>query len=480
MKSKIYAFAVLCMGVLMLSSCLKSNTDEVTYYEDTAITSFSLGTLNRYIQTTTKAGVDTVIKTTLNAGSYKFNIDQRNRVIYNPDSLPKGVDATKVVINMTSKNSGALFINKRTKDKMRDSLVYYSSNDSLDFTQPLEIRAFNNSGTAYRSYRVSVNVHKEDANVLNWQSVNGLDHLVASMKGLRALAYDGKMWFMGNDGTGSRVYVGDYDDKQLIWTLALEDVFDADAYRNFVFCCGYPMFLSNGKIYIIKKAGVGYEATAIDAPNISLLLGGAYQSVYAYSKNGQLMESSYMSEVWKEVEMDRDREWLPTEDVNFVSLTSKTNDDVCKLVLLGNRNAQQFAGETNAVIWSLVDETSTSGEKQPWTFYTVSPNSRQLLPRMKNLQVISYNNMLLAIGQNVIDASVSGGAVFYQSKNEGIAWQRDTVYAFPKDFTVTGSAFTVTTDENNYIWILAAETGEVWKGRLNELGWRKEQGAFEE
>ncbi|MBQ2361299.1 MAG: hypothetical protein II398_10445, partial [Prevotella sp.] len=62
----------------------------------------------------------------------------------------------------------------------------------------------------------------------------------------------------------------------------------------------------------------------------------------------------------------------------------------------------------------------------------------------------------------------------------GIAWQRDTVYAFPKDFTVTGSAFTVTTDENNYIWILAAETGEVWKGRLNELGWRKEQGAFEE
>ncbi|MBQ2130329.1 MAG: hypothetical protein II431_03210, partial [Prevotella sp.] len=176
MKSKIYAFAVLCMGVLMLSSCLKSNTDEVTYYEDTAITSFSLGTLNRYIQTTTKAGVDTVIKTTLNAGSYKFNIDQRNRVIYNPDSLPKGVDATKVVINMTSKNSGALFINKRTKDKMRDSLVYYSSNDSLDFTQPLEIRAFNNSGTAYRSYRVSVNVHKEDANVLNWQSVNGLDH----------------------------------------------------------------------------------------------------------------------------------------------------------------------------------------------------------------------------------------------------------------------------------------------------------------
>ena len=346
MKSKIYAFAVLCMGVLMLSSCLKSNTDEVTYYEDTAITSFSLGTLNRYIQTTTKAGVDTVIKTTLNAGSYKFNIDQRNRVIYNPDSLPKGVDATKVVINMTSKNSGALFINKRTKDKMRDSLVYYSSNDSLDFTQPLEIRAFNNSGTAYRSYRVSVNVHKEDANVLKWQSVNGLDHLVASMKGLRALAYDGKMWFMGNDGTGSRVYVGDYDDKQLIWTLALEDVFDADAYRNFVLCCGYPMFLSNGKIYIIKKDGVGYEATAIDAPNISLLLGGAYQSVYAYSKNGQLMESSYMSEVWKEVEMDRDREWLPTEDVNFVSLTSKTNDDVCKLVLLGNRNAQQFAGET--------------------------------------------------------------------------------------------------------------------------------------
>ena len=479
MKSKIYAFAVLCMGVLMLSSCLKSDTDEVTYYEDTAITSFSLGTLNRYLQSTTKAGVDTIIKTTLNASSYKFNIDQRNRVIYNPDSLPKGVDASKVVVNMTSKNSGALFINKRTKDKSRDSLVYYSSTDSIDFTEPLEIRAFNNSGTAYRSYRVSVNVHKEDANVLNWRLVNGLDHLIASMKGLRALAYDGKIWFMGNDGTGSRVYVGDYD-KQLIWTLALDDVFDADAYRNFVLCYGVPMFLSNGKIYMIKKDGAGYEATAIDAPNISCLLGGTPRSIFAYSTSGELVESTTMGEVWNEMELDRGREWLPTEDVNFVSLMSKTNEEVSKLVLLGNRNAEQYDEDANAVIWSMVDETGSSAQKQPWTYYTVSPNSEHLLPLMKNLQVISYNNMLLAIGQNLIDASVSGGAVFYQSKNEGIAWQKDTVYAFPKAFTETGSAFTITTDETNYIWILASKTGDVWKGRLNELGWRKEQGAFEE
>ena len=71
--------------IAVLTSCLKSNDDEAVYYNDAAITSFTLGTLNRYLHTTTAAGKDSIYKTSVAASSYKFNIDQINHVIFNPD-----------------------------------------------------------------------------------------------------------------------------------------------------------------------------------------------------------------------------------------------------------------------------------------------------------------------------------------------------------------------------------------------------------
>ena len=43
MRSKIIAFALLVITVCSMSSCLNDDNTEVTFYDDTAITSFSLG-----------------------------------------------------------------------------------------------------------------------------------------------------------------------------------------------------------------------------------------------------------------------------------------------------------------------------------------------------------------------------------------------------------------------------------------------------
>ena len=56
---------------------------------DTAITAFSLGSLDRY--TKTKAGKDTLLKANVTGSDYKFYIDQAQRKIYNVDSLPADV-----------------------------------------------------------------------------------------------------------------------------------------------------------------------------------------------------------------------------------------------------------------------------------------------------------------------------------------------------------------------------------------------------
>ena len=75
MKNNFSSLIALFLGILMLTSCLKSKDDEVTYYYDTAITSFSVGTLKRYLHTTSSTGQDSVYQATINCSTYKFNID---------------------------------------------------------------------------------------------------------------------------------------------------------------------------------------------------------------------------------------------------------------------------------------------------------------------------------------------------------------------------------------------------------------------
>ena len=369
MKCKFSSFIVLFIGIFMFVSCLKSNDDDVIYYDDTAITSFALGTLNRYIYTTSSTGEDSVYKTTLDCSKYIFYIDQTNHTIYNPDSLPIGVDVSKVLATVTSKNSGVVLINLKTEDKTQDSLVYYSSTDSINFTKPVEFRVYSNSGSAYRTYMVHVNVHQEKANVFSWSQVAESDPLVASMQGMRTLAYDGKIWMMGNDGTGSRLYVSETS-QALSWTLVSQDTYSADAFKNFALCLGFPTFLSGESIYQYYKNGEKYECQTISIPSIMDFVGGTGKSIYGFSSDGKLVKSSSFGNVWIEVSLDTNGEWLPRQDVNFVCLPSRTNKRVNKLLLIGNRDASEYPSDTCAVVWGKVDEETDGSMNQSWSFYT--------------------------------------------------------------------------------------------------------------
>ena len=78
MIKKFLAFACMALAMFAFSSCLNSDEDEITYYDDTAVTAFSLSAANRYIHTTASDGVtDSVYKTSLTVSGYAFSIDQQ-------------------------------------------------------------------------------------------------------------------------------------------------------------------------------------------------------------------------------------------------------------------------------------------------------------------------------------------------------------------------------------------------------------------
>lgn len=202
MKTKLLSFTALFSALLAFTSCLKGNDDEGTTYDDSAITAFSLGTLKYTKHAKTKAGADTIIHTTLNASSYKFYIDQMNREIYNVDSLPYGVDVRKALCTIAAKNGGSVVLKSMTSD----SLKFYVTTDSLDFSKPRTLIVYSQSGKYNRSYTVKVNVHKTQVGRFVWQSTTGQDSRLGTLSAMKAVAMNGKVYVMGTENGTTKLY----------------------------------------------------------------------------------------------------------------------------------------------------------------------------------------------------------------------------------------------------------------------------------
>ena len=203
MNKYITTLCALITGTMLLSSCLGSGDDDVTYYNDTAITGFTLSTVNRYIHATTTSGKDSVYKRTL-SNPVTFSIDQYKKTIFNLDSLKADCDLSHVLVTISAKNSGYIVIKSMTSD----TLYSYSSSDSLDFSKPREIRVYANDGSGYRAYQVAINKHQTETNKLLWEKMPAGSYPVDAKKAKweKIVADAGLAHFIGAGTTEAYAY----------------------------------------------------------------------------------------------------------------------------------------------------------------------------------------------------------------------------------------------------------------------------------
>ena len=185
-------FGALFVACLSLTSCMHDET-EVTTYDDMSISSFKLGTLKRYLHTTSSKGMDSVYANTYSAGTYRIAIDQLQHRISNMDSLLPGTDLKHVVCTVTAKNGGMVYL----KSIASDTLYYFASGtDSVDFSQPRVFRVFATDGSGSRDYTVTLRARSQAAGVLRWTTADKGDfpHIDGlSLNGLQEVADDAEM-----------------------------------------------------------------------------------------------------------------------------------------------------------------------------------------------------------------------------------------------------------------------------------------------
>jgi len=392
---------ILAMAMVLMASCLNSSDENtVTLYDNAAITGFTLGTMNKYIDNT---------KTTFSGSTYFFNIDQSNksthnlkdttiigRCIYNNDSLPLGTDLKHVLTTITTYNNGVTIIERLDQRNVFD---YFTSTDSIDFTKPRKLRVFSSDGSAYNDYYVSVNAHQEDGNLFVWKLMDNT-------------------WVKPTDGTEE---------------------------------------LPEG---------------------IKQILGSSTTEKYALSTDNKLKVSRDNGATWQDEVMTDDVDMWPTRDLSLVSYPMTNTDSVDYVLLVGNREVNEQNNEAIAMVWRKVVDYSKNAPKAKWTY--MERNSTKgdslALPRIKDLTIVKYDDGVLALGgAGIGGCEYSPYVNIFQSRDNGITWKWNSRYVLPEDFDYNATKVTASVDEDNFIWLHCEGTGQVWRGRLNKLGWKNQK-----
>lgn len=477
MKRKFFAFILLLSAGLSLSSCLSSDDDtNIEYTHDTAITAFSLGTMNRYYLGKTSDGTkDSTYATTIAGSNYKFYIDQTAGKIYNADSLPVGTKSSAALASITAKQSSPLFWVLKGKDN-KDSLVYYSSSDSVDFSKPKEIRVYNNDYSAYRTYTITVNVHKEGPDSFVWHSLAAQNGDLAALAGMKAVSAGNCVYVFGKSNGATKIFTTGLNGGAFGSALTSNVVLSEEAYKSAIAKDGKLYILNNGEVLtsdgVINNA-INWESVTTDT-SLLQLIGASSNYLYAYTAAG-IAVSKDNGASWTPDAMDDDKgaDFLPTENLSLVVKPVRSVKGAENLLLLGNRKVRENEEkDTVATIWTRTFDAGEATDSYQWNYVEYQAHQAGMLPYLNTLQVALNDSgyVALAAGDYKVGSATVEKCKWYVSKT-GLDWSVDTTVVMPAEFAVSRPAAFVR-DANNYYWVI--NNGYVWKGRYNRDGWRKE------
>lgn len=455
MKRKFFAFIALITATLSLSSCLSSDDDlNVEYTHDTAITAFSLGTLDQWGKT--KDGTkDSLYKAVVAGANYKFYIDQAQRLIYNVDSLPCGVRDTAILATISSKNSSPILLMDINKT---DSITgYYSSSDSINFSKPRFIRVYSSDYSAYAQYKVTVNVHQELPYEFKWHKLAQNNSQLAAFSDLKAVACGDYIYVFGKTAEGTKVLKYAINDGNAWSSIMMNVSLSSDAYQSAVALDDKLYIADGGKVYASADAATWKVVS--EKADITQLIGASSKYLYAYTAAG-ISVSKNQGASWEQEKLDTDAAYLPTQNISMNVAGVLSAKNVENVMLMGTRD--KALNNTNATTWLRTVDYDENAEAGQWNYLEIEKNQSGKMPWLDQVITCAADTGFVALGSN---------GKWYKSQDAGLTWTQDKKVALPDEFGTAGR-FAFCRDKQHYYWII--RNGYVWRGRFNIDGWSKE------
>lgn len=464
MKKIIYALALLVAFGTALVSCHSDDTTESTSF--CYITSFKLGAVKRTMHTTSTLGADSTYTTTVSASTLRMAIDHRSGTITNVDLLPKGCQLDKVPVTVTA--NGTVF-HACVADT--SAWTVYSSTDTLDFTQPVLFRVLANNGYGYHDYTVKLQVRDNNADDYTWRRLEDISAM-RDMTAARLVSHTVERLSNGpfpvllaSDANG-QCYATTPDYKILkdqsatpsaSWTATLSLCEGLDADCDVTTAVSYAdrfwMTSLSGKLFVADDPKTWSNVETSQAVR---LVTASSTALYAaiLTDGSYTMASSTDGLSWTPMAMEGSGFTAPLTGLAY----TQTNGNRRVLVL-----ADAYDGTTDAPLfaWSLLE-----GSGEAWLPFNEA-DTKYALPRWQHPTLLSYNNWLMALGDNDLSGKHKALYDILISHDNGLNWKDDSYLSVPSILIGTKEPVTAMA-YGEYVWIIAGT--QQWLLRYNSYG----------
>ncbi len=479
MKKHCIALCMMIWVVGALVSCVNNDDEEATLYDDTAITAFSLTSGTQYKHTLSSKGEDSVYTVSANTilANCVFSIDHYTGEITNKDSLPAGIDASKLLCSVSTYHNGVPYLVPTEAGPE----VVLQTTDTISFLSERQIRVVSTNGQNSRTYTVKVNIHKEEGDEFTWRRMGVLEPLKDAELVESALLGD-RLLVFALKGNSTEVYAMTAETPDT-WTQ-LQAGLTAQAISSKGVVRGDTLFVADAGKVMYSLDGEHYETLATTDVPVAIL-GKSTCELYGQSAEGLPMVSTDGGRTWTADAIavtDSNNEeqlkaLLPTHDMDFTCIPHPALDSADYVLMAGNRNPDMsdtnpYKDDCYGKVWRKVADYGINARPGQWVCMNETEERPRQLPRMDNLQIFGYDDTFLALGGEGIGPEAQPAySTIYESRDGGLTWKESSRCTWPDGMDKGLRMLSVSVDSYNNVWFVCSGTGEVWKGRLNRLGW---------
>lgn len=460
MKKSLYLFLALLGLLPAFTSCLNDDNEiDYSLYKECAISSFSISDIETTFHTTNSKGEDSTYTVTVTGSNYAFAIDQLKGEIYNVDSLPVNTDITHVVCSITADGSP-------TYQKEDEEWYYVSTSDSLDFTQPVQIRVWAYDGISTRDYTVRLNVHTQDGDSTLWNKEE-YRFAGAAFTAPHAITFGNRVAVYGQVDGELQVTVADKGGR--LWdTPTTPSGLTAQARYTEIAVFNDQLYIVDNGTLCTSADGLHWSAVETSLPVVHLL-GSDSQTLYASGEEGFIASANGNDWYAEPTEYPA---FIPDNNIRVFNKPMPTNPNLQRTLMFGQIEAST---DSCAVAW--FRETNSY-----WGYMYTAKDNYYRLPNLDHLAVLDYREYLIAFGGASRNRKTNPPlplSDIYVSKDSGLTWktQKDEKFdiypKLPAELKGNTQEFTAYVDDDAYIWILFSGSGEIWRGRLNRMGFKR-------
>ena len=447
---------------LLVSSCAKDNVT-ATYNDYCYIKSVTLGTVKRVVERRDREGnVVNTIRTSFVGSQFAMTIDQRNNTIENRDSLPYGSQLSAVLATITFDGSMVAYREKGSNG----GWIAYNSTDSLNLTKPLELYTVSNDAQSSRIYTFKVNVHKQEGDSLYWKQCESEVEPLIGMADMKGFALNDKLMVLGQKASGIVLAERNSIEAQGSWESELLTNLPVETDLQTLRQHDGTLYISTSDGRILSSPDAkDWQQTGTPHCAGLTLVEKTENYFYAISE-GKLLRSADAI-AWEEDALDTKADSRPDGGIRAMTLQQANGSD--RIVMMGQRSDC-----TNTVVWNKMWNDGWKAEEKDatWIYFPFSADNNIPCPRLQHLNLLPYDGKCIAFGGASTDESRKALDAIYISQDYGITWRPDTQLHLPALLEGIEGCITSTVDKNNFIWIIT--NAQVWRGRLNRLGFAQQ------